>query len=194
MGDAVRFCPFCREPFEGLSECPDHGVPLVAWDELLVRDRGRVPGPDEPLAGHDLRFGRGFVVVGALLVVAGWLLPAVVDGFRGGVETSGYRLWGLQADYLIVLPASALVAFYAVFSRRTRRTLAAARLAIFGALLLDLAALAVAAVHVLRYAERLRSVGEHGDVTPGVGAYVTLVGLALAAYGTFRLGSARDAR
>lgn len=194
MDDSVRFCPFCREPFEGLTDCPDHGVPLVPWDEVLVRDRRRVPGMDETLAGHDLRFGRGFLLLGSLLLVVGWLLPAVVDGFRGGVATSGYRLWGLQADYLIVLPASALVAIYAAFSRRTRRALAAARLAIFGALVLDLSALAVAGVHVLRYADALRRTGQQGDVAPGIGVYVTVAGLVVAAYGTWRLGTARETR
>ena len=34
---SVLFCPFCEESFEGLTQCPEHELELVAFDKLKSR-------------------------------------------------------------------------------------------------------------------------------------------------------------
>lgn len=186
--DRVRFCPFCREPFEGLDRCPDHDLPLVEFGEFVASSRDRLPALDERLSPSDLRFGRGQIGIGAVLVLVGLGMPAVVDGFREGATTTGFELWQLRADYLLVLPASVVLAVVAVFRRDTRRGLMAVRLAVGIALVTALAALSVAAYHVQTYAAQRTSAGESGEVSPGYGVVVILCGLVMAAHATARLG------
>jgi hypothetical protein len=184
----VLFCPFCREPFEGTTECPDHGVALVPLGTLAELDSRKLPAESAKLALHDLRFGRGIVLVGALLTWLALFLPAVVDHFHDDASTTGFALWQLRADYLTVVPGAALLAVFAAMSRGTRAQLRRVRLAIGIALGLAVAALGLAAFHILRYADESIAAGDVGGLEAGSGAYVALLGLGILALGTYRLG------
>src|SRR5436190_1914040 len=98
--DAVLFCPFCRESFEGQAHCPTHDLALVPFRELgpeldPARDQERLP-----LATP--AFGRGLVLAGALLSLLALFLP--LARFSGQLEVTntmlelargrdGARLW-----------------------------------------------------------------------------------------------------
>lgn len=75
----VLFCPFCRESFEGIGACPEHELTLVPLTELPARpEEQHEPDDDElpdaqrarELSLLDLRFGRGWVALGALSTAA----------------------------------------------------------------------------------------------------------------------------
>lgn len=186
----VLFCPFCREPFEGLTECPEHKVTLVPITALGEADARRIPDEDAKLATHDLRFGRGIVLAGALLTWVAVSLPVVQDEFQGGATTTGFMLWSLRADYLSVVPGAALVCVFTVFARDSRASLRRARVALGIAVAIAAVAVGIAAHHVRNYAIDSAAAGMHGSVSPGLGAYVVALGLALLVIGVTRLGGA----
>lgn len=179
MTDALRFCPFCREPFEGLEECPDHGVRLISWAELDRRERERLPDLDARLSPLDLRFGRGLVLAGAVLVLLGLGLPWVAFGPEPEDSIRGFALWQLHDDYLFVVPAAAALGVATAFLRRTRRQLMAARYAIVGAQLVA----AIAVGYALR--EALAASGVR------IGAVIAAVGLLISGVGALRFGRGR---
>lgn len=187
----MLFCPFCREPFDGVAECPDHGLALVTLEALARADAKRIPDEHARLASHDLRFGRGIVVVGAALTWLSLWLPVVRDGFRDGATTTGFALWSLRADYLAVVPGAAFVALFTVFIRTTRAQLQRVRVALGVALALAFVSVAMAFRHVLAYAHDAQAAGEMGEVSAGSGVYVAVGGLLVLAYGVHRLGKGR---
>ncbi|MEM7139230.1 MAG: hypothetical protein AAF500_21845 [Myxococcota bacterium] len=73
----ILFCPYCRESFEGIDECPEHRLWLVEIDQLPPED-GRAPSGVSFFV--DPRFGRGPVLAGAALVLFGFALPFVRSG------------------------------------------------------------------------------------------------------------------
>jgi len=183
----LRFCPFCKEPFEG-DLCPDHGLPLVSLVDLAsVR---RVPAESDPLRWTDLRFGRGQMLLGALLVVVGFFVPAVVDGTRDGAATSAFDIWLLRADYLGIVPAVVVGIAGLAFARRTRLDLMRARPAFAFALTMASAALLLAASRVVAYSNHLDSIGAENEIDPAFGAFAMCIGIAIQFASIVRLGRA----
>lgn len=194
MAEALHFCPFCREPFEGLVDCPDHGVRLITWDELVERDRRVVPDLDARLSPVDLRFGRGLVLLAAALVLVGLGLPATVVGAGEELVRTGFEIWQLESDYLMVVPAAAVLAVWVAFMRTTRRKLMAARYAVAGAQLIAAIAAVLAAMEQKLAVARLPPEGTDGSFRLGIGAGLVMVGLACGLVGAIRLGRAHSAR
>ena len=183
----VRFCPFCKEPFDG-ELCPDHGLPLVTLVELAsVR---RTPGETERLAATDTRFGRGTVTLGAMLVLVGFFLPAVVDGTRDGEITTAFEIWQLRADFLGVVPAAMFVMPLLVFARRTRHDLVRARPALAVVSAIALVAILLAGSNVVAYARTLDRIGAESDLDPAIGVAVMALGFATLVRGIVVLGRA----
>lgn len=183
---AIRFCPFCREPFEG-ERCPDHGLPLVTGVELA--SVARIPHESELLAPTDFRFGRLTVILGALVVVVGFGLPFVVDRTRGDQTTSAFELWQLRADYLALVPTALVGIVTLAFVRRTRRDLRRIRLAMGVALGFAILALAVAASRIVDYGRHLDRIGAENGLEIAGGAFVLVAGFVVLAIGIVRLGS-----
>ena len=184
---AVRFCPFCKEPFEG-DVCPDHGLPLVTLVELA--SVARTPHEHDRLAAWDFRFGRRPLVVGALFVLVGMFAPAVVDGTRDDEITTLFELWQLRAGYLGIVPAAVVAVACLSFARRTRHDLLRARPALAVALVVACAALGVAGSKVVAYAQHLDAIGAESDLRAGYGLALVGAGLAAMFAGVVRLGRA----
>jgi hypothetical protein len=174
---SILFCPFCREGFEDTRECPEHELTLVPLDRL---PRRRTPASNEAAFFIDPRLGRGPVLLGAALVIAGFLAPGVsapgVDASALEVAIDGaYNLW--------LTPGAALVILFMLSVRRSRRALREARMAVLG--------LALAAALPLVYTARRIDVAAEtygSDVEWRWGLAVMVVGLVVTALGSVRLG------
>ncbi|HEY6878124.1 MAG TPA: hypothetical protein VI299_08885 [Polyangiales bacterium] len=179
----VLFCPFCRESFEGLEQCPEHELPLVG----LARLRGdeapdgehdddldgpKVPGDLRPLALFELRHGRGWVALGALCQLAALSLPFG----DAGQAIATYQL-ARAVPSLWTLSLVAITVFYVLARRRTLRALRSLRVLVPG-----LGAVALACL--------LWAYGRLGwSVTPALGSYAMVIGAVLLAVGGARLGA-----
>ena len=132
----ILFCPFCRDGFEGRTECPEHELMLIAIDDLP-------PTSGRTLDGvtffADPRLGRGGVLLGAALVLLGFLAPFV---HRSGGALTGERHYNLAASALEVAidgagnlwftPGAAVALLWILWRRRRRSAMRAARVAVFG--------------------------------------------------------------
>ena len=146
MTDAVLFCPFCRESFEGETLCPEHELSLVPFQKLpaATHDRDDLDewhaldgDPPSPRAGDEPELpllspshGRGAIALGALVTaVAFATLPftAATLGHEQAVVT-GVQLANHRATNLWTIAMVVLAQLGVLFVRRTPRSLAGARL------------------------------------------------------------------
>jgi hypothetical protein len=128
----VRFCPFCREPFENASRCPSHDIALVTLRELGAR----VAAADETaLPFWSLRRGRAQIWIGALLTLLGFFCR--FGDLSGDVSVTNtlFALARGRTPRLWLVPISALTLLLILFRRRTGPELRGARL---GALFVSL--------------------------------------------------------
>jgi len=173
----MLFCPFCRDGFEGVRECPEHELTLVPIDRLPQFGEG---APDEVAFFGDPRLGRGGVLGGALLVIVGFLAPFAR---APGVEASALEIAVDGASNLWLTPGAALGVLSVLWVRRGRQGMRAARMAVLG--------LALAGAFPLIYtSRRIGLVAEAYSAEVewlwGFGAMVG--GLALIAFASARLG------
>lgn len=190
----VLFCPFCRESFEGLSVCPDHDLALVPFQKLppdptLRRDDA--PADDAPLDTLDLRFGRGFVALGAVL--NGVSLGAEFVRFPGERALSTLAL----ASSVPALWTPAMVSVTLLFVLRRAKTLRGLR-----ALRILVPALAcLSPITLIWEIMRIRSGAalwvaqiRSSQATPGLALYLVLAASVLIAYGGVRLGVTKSSQ
>ncbi len=177
----VLFCPYCRDGFEALSECPEHELTLVPIDRLP-----RVPRSQSGVAFFlDPRLGRGPILLGGLLVLVGFFVPFV------GTETleaSALEVAVDGAHNLWLVPGAAVSMLGVLWFRRGRLSMHAARLAVLG--------LALAGSLPLFYTARRIAVTASATQTEidwRFGGPLILIGLALGAVGSVRLGVVRFA-
>lgn len=173
----ILFCPYCRDGFEGVRECPEHELTLVPIDRLPGR---AARSPNEVVFFMDPRLGRGAVLLGAVLVLAGFFSPfaRVTDVRASALEVAidgAHNLW--------LTPVAALLMLWVLWARRTRQAMRAARLAVLG--------LALAGALPLVYTSR--RIGLVADASSAElqwqwGFGVIAAGLAVAALGSVRLG------
>ena len=173
----MLFCPFCRDGFEGVAECPEHELTLVPIDRLPRLGEGSL---EEVAFFGDPRLGRGAVLGGALLVFVGFLAPFAR---APGIEASALEVAVDGANNLWLTPGAALGVLSVLWVRRGRQGMRAARLAVLG--------LALAGGFPLIYtSRRIGLVAEAYSAEVewlwGFGAMV--VGLALTAFASARLG------
>ncbi|MBW2210554.1 MAG: hypothetical protein JRG67_05830 [Deltaproteobacteria bacterium] len=86
----ILFCPFCRDGFEGRTECPEHELTLVPIDKLPRKAEATL---QSVTLFVDPRLGRGAVLFGAAL-------PLIYTTRRIGLVAESYTsnvewLWGL---------------------------------------------------------------------------------------------------
>ena len=181
----ILFCPYCRDGFEGVAECPEHELTLVPIDRL---PRAGASSLDEVSFFADPRLGRAPVLLGAVLVLVGTLAPFVR---ADGIEASALEVAIDGAHNLWLTPAAALCCLWVLSVRRSRAAMREARLAVL--------ALAVAGAMPLVYTSRriVLMAGVHATEVEwlwGLGAMAA--GLAVTALGSLRLGrpSGRPAR
>ena len=122
----ILFCPFCRDGFEGVSECPEHELTLVPIDRMPPSE-GRSVG--EVAFFVDPRFGRGGVLSGTALVVVGFLAPFVR---ARGLDATALEVAIDGAHNLWFTPGAALAVLWVLWARRSRLAMRGARLAVLG--------------------------------------------------------------
>jgi len=174
----VLFCPFCRDGFEGCTECPEHELTLVPIDE--------VPREPRPPLGSvtffgDPRLGRGAVLLGATLVLVGFLAPFAERAHS--VEASALEVAIDGASNLWFTPGAAIAILWILWRRRSRGAMRAARMAVLG--------LTVGGALPLIYTTRrigLVAQAYSTDVEWLSGLSIMAAGLLVAAFGSRRLG------
>ncbi len=187
LGQEVLFCPFCRDSFEGARRCPDHDLELVAWHKLPrlaapIEDTARV-------APFDLRFGRGWVLLGAGLTVVAFLLPMLTMGGETELHANMFRFASLRAGKLWMVPLSAIAQAMILFRRRTPAGMRRTRVAVAVVALMPSVALAITLRGVFTAAEHMsRRTGEPVAITIEWGSYVVIVAALFMLYGAARLG------
>jgi hypothetical protein len=173
----VRFCPFCKEGFTGRQECPEHELLLVGIDDLPKQaDRAS----DSVQFFVDPRLGRGPVGLGALLVLIGFVAPFARSR---GLTASALEVAIDGAVNLWFAPGSAMAMLWIAWGRRTRRSMRAARAAIFGLALSGGLPLAYTAHRV-----RLMSSADGVSVDFLWGLWLMVAGLLISAIGAPRFG------
>jgi hypothetical protein len=188
----ILFCPFCRDGFEGRTECPEHELVLIAIDDLPPK-LGRTL--DSVTFFADPRLGRGGVLLGAVLVLLGFLAPFVHNSgerYSGGA-LAGERYYTLAASALEVAidgagnlwftPGAAVALLWILWRRRRRSAMRAARVAVFG--------LAVGGGLPLIYTTRrigLMADAQAAQVEWLWGLWVMVAGLLVVAFSSRRFG------
>ena len=172
----ILFCPYCRESFEGLAECPEHELALVPIDRLPRTNRSTHAAS----FFLDPRLGRGPVLAGALMTILGFFLPVA----RTGVfEASAIQVAIDGALNLWLVPGSALATLAVLWRRRDRESMWSGRFAVLG--------LAVAGFLPLLYTARrisLMASAEGAGLEWLSGGFVMAAGLVLTGVGSLRLG------
>ncbi|MBC7171453.1 MAG: hypothetical protein H5U40_03455 [Polyangiaceae bacterium] len=183
----LRFCPFCKQAFEGIARCPEHELMLVAAHRLP-----RSPSGSEDLVSF-LELGRGrlLVLIGALAILAGFVAPTFVDATGRLAPLSGLSAAIATAPVLWLVPAAGGLLASLVLRRHRVVDLRSARIALLGLAMIA----AVVELYVVRrvaVAESEHALG--GTVTLGPGVVLVFAGATVAAMGAVLLGRARSAR
>ncbi len=173
----IAFCPFCGDGFEGRFDCPEHELTLVPIDLLANKpDRGL----DRVTFFADPRLGRGATLLGATLVLFGFLAPFVSSL---ELQASGLELAIDGAGNLWFTPGAAILLLWILWRRRSRGAMRPARAAVFGLALGGILPL----VYTCRRISLLAEV--HGATVDWLwGAWLMLSGLLLAALSSRGLG------
>ncbi len=185
MSDALLFCPFCRDCFEGVERCPDHDLPLVPFEALPPSQLDAPPDDDAPVHMLDWRRGRAELTVAALTLLAGFLVPLIEVTAAGRTQSfTGLAAAAGPAANLWSVPFAG--AFFAslVLRRRTPVQMRGARLA----------GLMVAFAPIVSVVYSLRRVAAAAMMEGGVsvsflaGGYVIVAASILAGVGSLRFG------
>lgn len=172
----ILFCPYCRDAFEGRTDCPEHELALVPIDRLPRANRST----HRAAFFADPRFGRGPVLLGAALTVVGFFLPFVRTST---LEASALQVAIDGALNLWLTPLAALATFAVLWVRRERESMWSARLAVLG--------LAVAGILPILYTARritLMAGTSRTEVEWLAGGLVMVVGLVVVGLGSTRFG------
>jgi hypothetical protein len=179
----ILFCPFCRDAFEGCAECPEHELTLVAIDQL---PRTPERALDSVTFFVDPRLGRGLVLLGATLILLGFVAPFVS---ARAVSASALEVAIDGAGNLWLTPGAALALVWILWRRRSRDTMRTARFAVLG--------LALGGALPLIYTTRrigLVADAYTADVEWLWGLWLMVAGLLVAALGSRRIGRWRARR
>lgn len=173
----ILFCPFCRDGFEGVAECPEHELTLLPIDRLpRPAERSLV----EVAYFADPRLGRGGVLLGTALVLAGFLAPFV---HARGLDASALDVAIDGAHNLWLTPGAALGVLWVLWARRSGPAMRGARLAVLGLAI-------VGALPLIYTGRRISLVAEAyaAEVEWRWGLAAMAAGLAVAALASARLG------
>jgi hypothetical protein len=186
--DRVLFCPFCRESYEGKTQCPEHELALVEFAALPKQSHERqLPGWDEPIPLTDLRFGRAWMVAGCALAVIGFFLElagGTIDTQQ--VSFSGFEAATGRAPNLWTVPFAAAMYVAFLYRRKTPAQMRGARLAGTLLAIMPFVSVIYSAWNVQRGAE-----AAHGavELSWGIGCYMMAASSVLFAIGALRFGA-----
>ncbi len=188
--NALLFCPFCRECFEGEKECPDHELVLVPFTQLPSMQEASLPGDEERVAPYDLRFGRGWVFLSAALMFVGFMLRFVTATYPDQeLRASGFAIATHQAANLWMVPAIAVTAVAILLRRRSPWEMRASRVAIPALAIVALTSIGYTLYQIWRGASDVAErVGVETSVSIGEGAVTMAVAAVLMVASSLRLG------
>ena len=180
----ILFCPFCRDPFEGLEVCPTHDLKLVRLSELPPSAEELARREAEHLALFSPRAGRGWLIAAAACLIVGFFCPSVVITARDHVRMlSTLDLATRVAPNLWALPAVAASYVAILARRRTPLAMRAVRVALAVLSLFAVASTGLTAWRLLAGAEAARSA-----VMPTWGALPIACALAMGFVAALRFG------
>ncbi len=186
-GGRLLFCPFCRECFEGEETCPSHELALVDFQDLPKQaHEHEMPGWDEDVDPWDVRFGRGWLALGAVLLVVGFFLPLASGLVEDtAVSWTGYQVATGPAGNLWTVPFVAAMFVYFLLKRRTPVKMMGSRLVAVVLSIAPALSLGYSILNVQRGVARM-----HGALALewGAGVYVIAVACVLLLVGSFRFG------
>jgi len=187
----LLFCPFCRECYEGEAQCPVHELPLVDFAELPKQAHERkVLAYDEDVEPWDIRFGRGWLALGALALLVGFFMPfaaATIDDQQ--VAWSGLDLANGPARGMWTIPFVAALYVWLLIRRRSVVKMMGARLAAFVLAFAPATSAIYSMVSMWRGIERLHG---GGVLEWGYGIPVMAMGTVLLMIGAIRFGKIPD--
>ncbi len=189
----LLFCPFCRECYEGEAVCPVHELALVDFAELPKQAHERdLPGWEDDVDPWDVRFGRGWIALGAVFVLVGFFMPfasATVDDET--VAWSGLDLATGPARSMWTVPFVCALFVWLLLRRRSIVKMLGARLVAFVLAFAPAFSVVYSMIHMVRGIERLHG---GGVLDWGIGVPVMAVGSILLMIGSVRFGAVpRDA-
>ncbi len=190
---SLRFCPFCHEAYEDESHCPAHDLPLVPLDRAF--DSNPVSYTlDSKLPLYEWRLGRGWIALGSLCIIVGFLLPCFayrVDvGTRFAVTALAFATH--KAPSLWMIPCAAVSAVVILIRRRTPMRMQQVRLGIMFLYGLALSSLVYSAWRVWQGSVQLyANTGIRSELSWRWGLIWVLCGIALGLWGSGRLGLLR---
>jgi len=183
----ILFCPFCRECYEGERVCPVHELELVEFQDLPRQaHETNLPAWDEPVLPWDVRFGRGLLGLGAVLLLVAFFMPMVVGTF----DDEAFRWTGLdlatdRAKNLWTVPFVAVLYFWILLRRRTPVEMLGTRLVAVLLAIMPAFSTAYTWLNVRRGVE-----AAHGAIAAdlGAGVWVVAAGTVLLLVGGVRFG------
>lgn len=187
----LLFCPFCRECYEGVSQCPEHDLTLVAWDALPRSEEPEELGIDDEVSPVDLRYGRGELLAGVAVLMVSVISPLfrVTEGEEGRTFTLLEAATD-RAPNLWTVPFVAALVLSIVLRRRTIGQMLGARLAMLILATGPFLSLGYTLWKIYEGAAQMTATRYwevHVQLSWGVG--LVLAGAALLVVGALRLGS-----
>ncbi|MBK6577083.1 MAG: hypothetical protein IPG17_12930 [Sandaracinaceae bacterium] len=191
---SVLFCPFCEESFEGLTQCPEHELELVAFDKLKSRldeDAQRERTSDEkPIDALHPGYMRGPVALGAVTTAVGFFLPFIEFQLGDQLATASAYSFALERALNLWTPLGVAIAQLAVLAtRRTPSAMQSARLTIPLLSCVGGASIAYTAQRVFAQVDAQGSAGHAASAQLLVGAFMMIAGLAFSGVSGLRFGS-----
>lgn len=183
----VLFCPFCAEPFEGLSRCPAHDLELVPFREL---SRLRTTDDDDRVPVYSPSMGRGALFLGVIVTLVAFLCPLV--RLSGAIELTNTleELATGRAPRLWLVPAAAVATLSILLRRRTPSQMRGARLALCLLAALPSVVVAVTLAGASDAAQLLaQKLGGHIQVHWGAGAWLVWIAAIPLLWGSLRFGA-----
>ncbi|MCB9591932.1 MAG: hypothetical protein H6719_04295 [Sandaracinaceae bacterium] len=184
----LLFCPFCRECYEGESVCPVHELSLVDFADLPKQAHERdLPGWEDDVDPWDVRFGRGWLALGAFFVLFGFFAPFASATVEDQVVTwSGLDLASGPARNMWTVPFVVALFVWLLLRRRSIVKMRGARLVAFLLAFAPGFSTVYSMVHMWRGIEML-----HGGALLewGFGIPVMAVGMVLLLIGSVRFGA-----
>jgi hypothetical protein len=187
----LLFCPFCRECYEGQTECPEHELALVPFHKLPREEDPEAPPPyDQRLGPFDPRFGRGLIMGGIVLSLVGFLMPLLqLATSTQSREWSGLEIAASRAPNLWTIPFVAATFAWFLARRRTPIAMQGARLAGVVVALAPLVSLAYTLVRIhIHVAHLVERTGRAMSVSLEYGVVVIALGALLLFVGSLRFG------
>jgi hypothetical protein len=155
--------------------------------------RSMLPSASITFGVWDLRFGRGFVALGAILAFAAFSLPS----FR--IEGDEHRrisalLLSMQASQLWNIPVVACVLIYILVTRRNAMLMQRARMAVIILGLIPMSSLLYVFFSMRHRFEELANKGGISlRVFPDLGLLIAFISMVTVLYGGLRFSSAANA-